>query len=153
MPKYLGLPDEDLVLQHSGLAVDIRALPGGLVSFLLRPFPGQHGEGLSYDLAGLEEFLFYPLYVLAAVGVVVGRRKREVIAFPVLVAALISAVGAEAEGNLGSAFRHRDQLLWVVATLATVGAYHLGLRWRLRRARASPEARGAQPGRFVEQAT
>ncbi len=130
VPGNIGLPDEDLVLQHSGLANDLSALPGGLVAFLLRPFPGQHGDGLSYDLAALEELLYYPLYLLAAVGLVVYRNRRDVLAFPLLVTVLISGIAAEAEGNLGSAFRHRDQLLWVVVLFATLGARFILSRWR-----------------------
>ena len=34
---------------------DLHALPGGLIAFLLRPFPWQQGGGPSYDLAALEE--------------------------------------------------------------------------------------------------
>jgi hypothetical protein len=105
-------------------------LPGGLVAFLLRPFPGQHGHGLSYDLAALEELLYYPLYLLAALGLVAYRRRRDVLAFPLLVAILIGGIAAESEGNLGSAFRHRDQLLWVVVLLATLGAHFVFSRWR-----------------------
>ncbi len=149
VPKYLGLPDEDLVLKGSGLVADLRALPGGLAAFLLRPFPGQAGGGLSYDLAGLEEVLYYPLYVLAAVGLVAYRHRRDVIAFPLLVMVLVGGVAAEAEGNLGSAFRHRDQLLWAAAVLAVLGSHHLVSLWRRRRAVTSgappPNGAGALP--------
>jgi hypothetical protein len=133
VPKYLGLPDEDLVLQHGGLLPDLRALPGGLLAFLLRPFPWQHGGGLSYDSAALEEVLYYPLYLLAAFGLVAYRHRLDVIAFPLLVAIFVSGIAAEAEGNLGSAFRHRDQLLWVVVLLAVLGSHHIFSRWRQRR--------------------
>jgi hypothetical protein len=52
-----------------------------------------------------------------------------VIAFPLLVILSVTAVAAEAEGNLGSAFRHRDQLLWAVVFLATLGVHDLYQRW------------------------
>jgi len=145
VPRDLGLPDEDLVLQNSGLTGDLRVLPGGLVAFLLRPFPGQHGDGLSYDFAALEELLYYPLYLLAALGLVAYRRRRDVLAFPLLVATLISGIASEAEGNLGSAFRHRDQLLWVVVLLATLGAHFVFSRWRSSSARLEVTAERARP--------
>ena len=126
-----ALANESLVVP-TGFKNDLKALPTGLIAFALRPFPWQHGDGLSYDFAGLEELLYYPLYVLAAIGVIAYRRRREVIAFPLLVTVLVTGIAAEAEGNLGSAFRHRDQLFWAVAFFATLGTHHLYLWWQRR---------------------
>ena len=126
-----ALANESLVIP-TGFKNDLKALPTGLIAFALRPFPWQHGEGLSYDFAALEEFLYYPLYLLAMIGVIAYRRRREVIAFPLLVTVLVTGIAAEAEGNLGSAFRHRDQLFWAVAFFATLGTHHLYLWWRRR---------------------
>jgi hypothetical protein len=114
----------------SGIGNDLRALPTGLVAFALRPFPWQHGAGASSDLAAAEELLYYPLYLLAVVGVVAFRRRRDLIAFPLTVTILITGIASEAEGNLGSAFRHRDQLFWAVAFFAALGANHLWTLWR-----------------------
>ena len=133
----LALSDESLVVPK-GIKNDLRALPTGLVAFTLRPFPWQHGEGLSYDLAGVEELLYYPLYLLAIVGLVAYRRRRNVIAFPFVVVVLITGIASEAEGNLGSAFRHRDQLLWAVVVFATLGAHYLYERWSARRSSGEP---------------
>jgi energy-converting hydrogenase Eha subunit A len=124
-----AVADEDMVVP-SGLGNDLRALPTGLVAFALRPFPWQRGAGLSYDFAGVEELLYYPLYLLALVGVVAYRRRRDLIAFPLVVTVFITGIASEAEGNLGSAFRHRDQLFWAVAFFAALGANHLWARWR-----------------------
>jgi hypothetical protein len=49
---------------------------------------------------------------------------------------------------LGSAFRHRDQLFWVVAFFATLGANHLWALWRRpknRQEELSPVLGDAQP--------
>lgn len=123
---------EALVVPH-GLANDLKALPTGLVAFTLRPFPWQHGDGLSYDFAALEEIAYYPLYLLAILGLAAYRRRREVIAFPLLVIVFVTGIASVAEGNLGSAFRHRDQILWAVVFLATLGAHDIYKRWHLRR--------------------
>jgi hypothetical protein len=123
---------EAFVVPH-GLANDLKALPRGVIAFTLRPFPGQFGRGLSYDFAGVEELAYYPLYMLAIVGLAAYRRRREVIAFPLLVILSVTAIAAETEGNLGSAFRHRDQLLWAIVLLAALGAHDLYRRWRQRR--------------------
>jgi hypothetical protein len=124
-----AVADEDMVVP-SGFGNDLRALPTGLVAFALRPFPWQRGAGASYDLAAVEELLYYPLYLLAMVGLVAYRRRRDLIAFPLAVIVLITGIASEAEGNLGSAFRHRDQLFWAVAFLAALGANHLWALWR-----------------------
>jgi hypothetical protein len=133
----LALSNEALVVPK-GIKNDLRALPTGLVAFTLRPFPGQHGEGLSYDLAGVEELLYYPLYLLAIVGLVAYRRRLDVIAFPFVVVVLVTGIASEAEGNLGSAFRHRDQLLWAIVVFATLGAHDLYERWSTRRSARRP---------------
>jgi hypothetical protein len=130
-----ALAGESLVVQK-GLGNDLRALPTGLAAFALRPFPWQHGAGLSYDFASVEELVYYPLYLLAIVGVVAYRRRPDVIAFPLLVTVFVTGIAAEAEGNLGSAFRHRDQLFWAIAFFAALGAHHLSVAWRRRRATA-----------------
>jgi hypothetical protein len=142
-----AVANEDIVVP-SGLSNDLRALPTGFVAFALRPFPWQHGDGLSYDLAGVEELLYYPLYIMAVVGVVAYRRRRDLIAFPLVVVVFIAGIASEAEGNLGSAFRHRDQLFWAVAFFATLGANHLWGLWRRRQNRRqefSPSLGDAQP--------
>jgi hypothetical protein len=142
-----AVANEDIVVP-SGFGNDLKALPTGFVAFALRPFPWQHGDGLSYDFAAVEELLYYPLYLLAFVGVVAYRRRRELIAFPLLVAVLITGIASEAEGNLGSAFRHRDQLFWAVAFFATLGANHLWSLWRRpknRQQELSPVLGDAQP--------
>lgn len=132
-PVPASLADGDLVVPK-GIRNDLRALPTGLVAFALRPFPSQHGDGLSYDFAAVEELVYYPLYVLALVGLVAYRRRRQIIAFPLMVILGITGVASEAEGNIGSAFRHRDQLLWAVIFLATLGVHHLYEGWRGRKA-------------------
>jgi hypothetical protein len=124
-----AVADEDIVVP-SGLGNDLRALPTGFVAFALRPFPWQHGDGLSYDFAAVEELLYYPLYMLAVVGLLAYRRRRELIAFPLVVTVFMAGIASVAEGNLGSAFRHRDQLFWAVAFFATLGVNYLWELWR-----------------------
>jgi len=138
-----AVADEEIVVP-SGFSNDLKALPTGFVAFALRPFPWQHGDGLSYDLAAVEELLYYPLYLLALVGVVAYRRRRDLIAFPLVVAVFITGIASETEGNLGSAFRHRDQLFWAVAFFATLGANYLWALWR--RPRTTEEEHGPVVG-------
>jgi hypothetical protein len=41
------------------------------------------------------------------------------------------------QGNVGTAFRHRAQYLWVLALLAPAGAHWILTRWRGRATSAS----------------
>jgi hypothetical protein len=56
--------------------------------------------------------------------------------FPVIVATGIVIQYALSEGNVGTAYRHRGEFVWVVALLAALGAHAIvrtGLDWRARR--------------------
>jgi hypothetical protein len=61
------------------------------------------------------------LYVLAAMGLWVRRRERHLLAFPVVFGAGFVVMSAMFEGNVGTAFRHRGQIAWALALLATCG--------------------------------
>jgi hypothetical protein len=58
------------------------------------------------------------------------RRWRDLSAFPLLVTVFMTGIASEAEGNLGSAFRHRDQPFWAVAFFATLGVHHIFVPWQ-----------------------
>jgi len=86
-------------------------------------------------LAGLESGIWAGLYVLAAVGVWRRRKEFAVMAFPFLFAVSFLVTGAVTQGNLGTAFRHRGQVLWALALMAGIGyeSLHDGLAQRIRR--------------------
>lgn len=89
---------------------------------LLEPLPVPLTGSLSLKLARVESLLWYPLLALAAVGVWVAFRNLRVSAYPLLAGGAILLVYALAEGNIGSAHRHRGEFVWVVAFLAALGA-------------------------------
>lgn len=120
---------EDIV--DSGLAADLESLPGGLSAMLLEPTPFQAAGGTALNLAKMEVLVWYPVLALALVGLgSIRRRHLSVIAYPVLVGGAIVLAWALVHGNLGTTYRHRGEVIWVMALLAALGAQRL---WTARR--------------------
>lgn len=115
-----GSRGEAFVVDNSPRASFSEA-PRGFVAVLLRPFPWEHQATLSARVARIENIAWYGLYLLAAIGLALGRRNLRVIAFPVILSIGIVGVATVTQGNLGTAFRHRGQVLWAVALLAAMG--------------------------------
>lgn len=98
---------------------------GGLIATTLRPWPGESLGSRQLLATSFENLLWYALYVLALVGALSFRRTAAVTAFPILVSGAIVVIAALTQGNLGTAFRHRGQLLWAIAILAAIGLERL----------------------------
>lgn len=95
---------------------------GGFLATAFRPWPWETADSVALQLSRLENLVWYALYVLAVCGLILGYRRRAVAAFPVLLTGAILGIAALTQGNLGTAFRHRGQILWCVALLAAMGA-------------------------------
>lgn len=133
-PDDVGIvrtPNQTYVVEESTSA-NLKAVPRGAVATLLRPFPWEAGASAPSKLASAENVIWYALYALAGVGLWAGRRRVAQLAFPVVGAGAILALAFVTQGNLGTAFRHRGQVLWAVAVLAALGASHLWRRWPAR---------------------
>jgi len=117
------------------VGANLRAIPAGLVATLFRPWPWDRPTGASLVLALLENLLWYVLYAVAALGVWHAARSRSLPAFPLLAIVSIVLVAAVTQGNVGTAFRHRGQLLWALALLVAFGGHAIE-RARGRRAAA-----------------
>jgi len=134
-PSYVIARNGQAVAVHNELSASVSAFPRGLVAVALRPFPWEDLTSLPRMLAGLESGIWAGLYVLAAVGVWRRRKEFAVMAFPFLFAVSFLVTGAVTQGNLGTAFRHRGQVLWALALMAGIGyeSLHDGLAQRIRR--------------------
>ena len=99
----------------------LRFLPIGLAYFLLSPAPWQMGN--TRQLLTLPEMLaWYALLPQVAMGVVAALRSRYSRALPVVLFALFATVSyALVESNLGTAYRHRAQVLIPLFIFAAVG--------------------------------
>jgi hypothetical protein len=121
-----------------------RHLPVGLLNVTMRPYPWESAPSLSLKLARVENLEWYLLYVLAAIGLVVSLRRRATrlaIQFPLALFVLMTGIAAVTQGNLGTAYRHRDQVLWALVLGAAAGAQWLWLRRSERRAAPVAETR------------
>lgn len=118
--SVLAWRDGGVSIAEEGSEATLRQVPRGIAATLLRPYPWEPTASVSASLARMENLIWYALYVLAAVGAWRGRRRLRVLAYPMVVAVGIVAVGAVSHGNIGTALRHRGQILWVLALLAAV---------------------------------
>ena len=99
----------------------VKRVPGGLLDTLIRPLPWEASQNLGVLFAQLESVLWVPMYALAIYGVWIHRKRYRLLAFPTLLVFLIGLSGAVSHGNLGTAFRHRGQMLFALAVLAMGG--------------------------------
>jgi hypothetical protein len=134
-----------LYVVDNSAGANLRALPRGTVAVMLRPFPWERSQGLGLLFARLENIWWYALYVLAALGAWFGRRLRHIVVFPLIMILMITGIAALTQGNLGTAFRHRGQLVWALGILAGIGVNGLIERWTAWRTTAAVESAAPEP--------
>jgi hypothetical protein len=123
-----------LIVDNS-VTASLKAIPGGLAAFYFRPLPWETtGErSLIFKLAAVENLLWFVLYGFALFGIRPLWRRHPAIVIFSSSFFITAGLGASlTQGNLGTAFRHRLQVLWVVALLAAVGGERLWTRWQSR---------------------
>ena len=108
-------------LVDNRLITSFQRIPGGLYDTMIRPLPWGDGRDLAHVLAGWESLLWISLYGLAAYGLWVHGKGHRVLIYPTLLLFSLSISGAVTHGNLGTAFRHRGQICFVLAVLAMAG--------------------------------
>lgn len=106
---------------EEAVEANISHLPKGLAALLLRPFPWEETTKLGLLLARLETLVWYPIVLLAFVGLFSTRRYVRSLIFPFLAGGATLLVYALAEGNLGTAYRHRGEFVWALAVMAAAG--------------------------------
>lgn len=124
-----GAPAEEATALDPNLA----HLPTGLAVMLLEPVPWETEGSSSLRMARLEALVWYPLLILGLVGLWASRKHLRSLAFPILAGGGVLFVYALTEGNIGTAFRHRGEFVWVVALLAALGLHQLVSRRQQRR--------------------
>ena len=131
----------------TGYGAGLRYLPKGVSVVALRPWPWEPSDGsVGVTLARIETLVWYPLLVLALVGLGAAWRMRRALAFPVLCGGAVLAMYGLTEGNLGTAYRHRGELVWALVLLATVGLEHV-VRRRQTARRGAPAQASARVSR------
>ena len=109
------------ILIDNRVSASLRRVLPGLYDTLIRPLPWEKSVGRFRSLAGLETVLWMALYGLAAYGTWMNRERYRELLFPVILLALLGLAGAVSHGNLGTSYRHRGQLLAILAVLAAGG--------------------------------
>lgn len=121
----VAAPSGERYAVDESAGANLSALPQGLVAVTARPFVWEPSRNAGLLMAKIENVVWYVLYLLAVLGALAGWRRRNALAFPVIVTGGIIAVAAISQANLGTAFRHRGQILWALAVLAAVGTQYL----------------------------
>jgi 4-amino-4-deoxy-L-arabinose transferase-like glycosyltransferase len=120
--RLLSPPPGGSLSEDSGsLDPNIRHLPRGISVMLIEPFPLPFTGSASLRLARLESLIWYPLLILAGYGLWRARSYLRVFLFPLLCGGGILVMYALTEGNVGTAHRHRGEVVWVVVLLASLG--------------------------------
>lgn len=121
------------------LVTDLSHLPRGLSVMLLEPYPWDTNRNMRVIFAKIDTILWYPILALALVGLGQVKNHPRVLVFPTLLGVGMLMGYALAEGNLGTAFRHRGELVWIATLLATFGAKSVWERHQARRTAAISE--------------
>lgn len=103
----------------------IAHLARGISVMLAEPYPWDEGTSPSFRMAQAETIVWYPVLILALVGLVPALRVMRVTLFPLVFGGAIMLVYALVEGNVGTAYRHRGEFVWVIALLAGLGLRQL----------------------------
>lgn len=109
---------------------DLAYLPTGLSVMVLEPVPWRDTDSRPLSLAKIEMVIWYPLVLLALAGATLARRHAGFLAFPILYAGATLLTYSLIEGNLGTALRHRGELLWPLAVMAAFGTWAARERFR-----------------------
>jgi|GEM_PF-1440338 hypothetical protein len=128
------------IMLDNDLEATLASFPHGLVSVTLRPFPWEADGGFGRTAAALESPIWLLLILLSVVGIVAKWRSSDEAIFLMVQVALFTGAAAVTQGNLGTAFRHRGQVLVALVVLSMVGIEHL----RDRRSRNGMDKGGGQ---------
>ena len=109
------------ILVDNRMVSSINRIPRGILNTMIRPFPWEVRRDLFVSTASLESVLWIALYALSGIGLYSNREHLRKVTFLLLITASIVLSGAVTHGNLGTAFRHRGQLLFVFAVFAAGG--------------------------------
>jgi hypothetical protein len=120
-------------LVDNRLITSFQRIPGGLYDTMIRPLPREGGTDSTLALAGWESLLWIALYGLAAYGLLAHGKGHRVLVYPTLLLFSLSISGAVTHGNLGTAFRHRGQVCFVLAVMAMAGVQAIVERRRVGR--------------------
>jgi len=133
--RTLSIVANSLLVDNT-FSSNLKAVPNGLAAFYLRPYlwEGLAGGSLILLGASVENLVWLVGYSLALYGVrPMWRLNPSFLVFGITYFASIGLVASVSQGNLGTAFRHRLQIIWLVAVFGAVGGQELWYRFQTQR--------------------
>ena len=130
--KFVIDADGNVLPVYNDLEANLQAFPSGLMAVAVRPFPWDSRQTGKHLAGSIESVFWASMFLLAAVGAWSRRRELGVVAFPVVFSVVYLVSAALTQGNLGTAFRHRAQILFAIVLLAFAGVQVL---WDRRKSR------------------
>ena len=121
-------PGSQLSEEEAALDPNIAHLPRGISVMLIEPLPLPFTGSPSLKLARLESLIWYPILFCAVYGVWLARKRLRALLFPLMCSGGVLLMYALTEGNVGTAHRHRGELVWAIVLLAALGARNLSSR-------------------------
>lgn len=112
-------------VHDGGGPANLAYLPYGLSALLIEPVPWRPPGSFSLSLARMETILWYPLLLCGLVGLSRVWHSREAMLYPLIVGGGTLVMWSLVEGNIGTAYRHRGEFVWVVCLFAAVGIARL----------------------------
>lgn len=126
-----GDPSDDTATDPGppdGWASEVGHLPYGLSIVLLQPYPWHPRNDLRFIFSKVDTLLWYPVLALAIFGGYLSLRRGSRAVVLVMFVGATASLLALFEGNLGTAFRHRGELVWACAILAAIGLEEISRR-------------------------
>jgi 4-amino-4-deoxy-L-arabinose transferase-like glycosyltransferase len=107
-------------VQYSNFGQMLLFIPLGLVYFLFSPFPGS-ATNIMQLLSSLENIIFYIIFLLAIGGMyrLVKDKKLKLTYFLSIIILSISLFYSVIEANIGTAYRHKMQILPFIIIIAS----------------------------------
>ncbi len=133
--RTLSIVANSLLVDNT-FSSNLKAVPNGLAAFYLRPYlwEGLAGGSLILLGASVENLVWLVGYSLALYGVrPMWRLNPSFLVFGITYFASTGLVASVSQGNLGTAFRHRLQIIWLVAVFGAVGGQELWYRFQTQR--------------------
>lgn len=124
----------------------------GLVAVVLAPFPWEPAESSARLFGKIDTAaVWYPLLILACAGLLRGAWRLRPVTFPLLYTLGTLTAYALVEGNVGTAFRHRQEATTGLVLLAVFALWRITARYD----RSGPVSRSSEaaPLGALEQVT
>lgn len=107
-------------IQYNNLGEMLLFMPIGLFYFLFSPFPGMN-ENVMQTFSALENIIFYVIFICAIGGVyqIIKNKKFPLTFFLCSIILFISLFYSVIEANMGTAYRHKMQILPFIIIFAS----------------------------------